>query len=124
MIMCSYLLLSLVFCEVVRAQNFFLSAGMFVGCFYDQQGTRDLPFSPTLSRVTVKTCTTACTSHYYAYAGLQGGDDCFCGGSYGRYGPGQCDTPCTQDNNNTCGGSAANSVYSTGFTGDYSSLLS
>jgi len=116
MIMCSYLLLSLVFCEVVRAQNFFLSAGMFVGCFYDQQGTRDLPFSPTLSRVTVKTCTTACTSHYYAYAGLQGGDNCFCGGSYGRYGPGQCDTPCTQDNNNTCGGSAANSVYSTGFT--------
>lgn len=102
-------------CQVMLCQNFFTEMGMQVGCFYDQSSDRDLPFEASLSSVTVKSCTSACASQFYKYAGLQAGDKCYCGGSFGKHGPGQCNTECRSSNNETCGGSSSNSVFSTGF---------
>jgi len=110
-----HVIVIIVMCALVTPQTFFMEPGMLVGCFYDRSDDRDLPFSPPVTPVTVKTCLAGCTSHYYAYAGLQGGGECYCGGSYGKYGLGQCDSPCKEHQNTTCGGHSANSVYSTGF---------
>ena len=52
------------------------------------------------------------------YAGLQNATKCFCGTSFGRYGPGKCTKRCqlNQDQNtlSICGGESSNTVYSTG----------
>ena len=55
----------------------------------------------------------------YRYAGLQNAEHCFCGTSFGRYGPGKCTKKCrlTADEDSLlsiCGGEASNTVYSTG----------
>ena len=110
--------LVLLVCGPVQTQNFFTEPGMLVGCFYDQAADRDLPFQTSLSTVTVKSCSTACAAHFYAYAGLQAGARCYCGGSFNKHGPGQCDTKCRASQNETCGGSSSNSVFSTGFKGN------
>ena len=52
------------------------------------------------------------------YAGLQNATKCFCGTSFGRYGPGKCSKKCQlnkdQDTLSICGGESSNTVYSTG----------
>ena len=49
------------------------------------------------------------------YAGLQGGRLCFCGNSYGRYGPSAfCHVNCTGNRLTKCGGPESNTVLSTG----------
>jgi len=101
--------------SLVICQDFFTDMEMHLGCFYDQPSNRDLPLLASISSVTVKTCTASCYSHFYKYSGLQGGSKCYCGGSYGKHGPGQCNIKCRSSQNETCGGSSSNSVYSTGF---------
>ena len=108
--------------SLVICQDFFTDMEMHLGCFYDQPSNRDLPLLASISSVTVKTCTASCYSHFYKYSGLQGGSKCYCGGSYGKHGPGQCNIKCRSSQNETCGGSSSNSVYSTGFKGNLSSI--
>jgi len=105
----------IVTCQHIRGQNFFSEPGMQVGCFYDQPADRDLPYEASPSTVNIKSCTSACADSFYKYAGLQGGDRCYCGGSFGKYGPGQCTVECRASQNETCGGASSNSVFSTGF---------
>ena len=54
----------------------------------------------------------------FRYAGLQNGAICFCGTSYGHYGPGKCTKKCrlnSEENSlSICGGKSSNTVYSTG----------
>ena len=53
----------------------------------------------------------------FAFAGAQYADQCFCGNSYGKYGPStSCDMQCTGDQrpDTFCGGSWANTVIATG----------
>ena len=88
---------------------------MKVGCFYDQALDRDLPYEAFPAPVDIKSCTSTCAQKYFKYAGLQEGHRCFCGGSFGKHGPGQCNTLCDQSRNETCGGESSNSVFSTGF---------
>ena len=51
------------------------------------------------------------------YIGLQDGDNCFCGNSYGKFGKGNttdCNMPCPKPNDKTmCGGPERNSIYDT-----------
>jgi hypothetical protein len=86
----------------------------YVGCFADNS-SRDLPYSAYgSSYATIETCALACAYYGYAYAGAQAGGQCFCGETYGGYGPSNnCTSPCTGAASEVCGGGYANSVYRT-----------
>jgi WSC domain len=86
----------------------------YLGCFADMS-SRDLPdFVYASSYNTTETCAFACAYHGYAYAGAQGRAQCFCGETYGAYGPANdCTLTCPGDATEMCGGNYANSVYRT-----------
>ena len=89
-----------------------------VGCFADT-ATRDLSgpeeSSPTQ---TPAECKQWYGGQGFKYAGVQYGDQCFCGNSISRYGTSSaCTMPCSGDSTQTCGGVWANSVYQTGYLG-------
>ena len=51
------------------------------------------------------------------YAGIQaGGEKCFCGSSYGKYGLGKCHSGCKRNFAENCGGNEANAVFNTRVT--------
>lgn len=91
-------------------------ASTYLGCFKDPNNPYDL--SGYLERSTQNTpqrCISICKSRGFAYAGVQFGESCLCGKSYGKFGAADyCNYPCTGDNRQVCGGFNANSVYSTG----------
>jgi len=65
-------------------------------------------------------CSSECRNRGFLYAGTQYSNYCFCGNQYGRSGlapvPPGCDTPCSGNAGEMCGGAWANSVYWTGVT--------
>jgi hypothetical protein len=96
-----------------------------VGCFHDKP-LRDLPHAvhvtAALTALPAK-CARECSAASYAFAGVQHGDSCFCGDSFGRHGAATaslCATPCSDvhkltaggDKDGGCGGVWANDVYS------------
>ena len=90
----------------------------YVGCYTDSS-VRDLPDFAASGKVSVESCKADCASAGYAYAGLQYATQCFCGNTYGRYGASShCTMPCSADALEVCGGTWANSIYSTGRTSD------
>ena len=63
--------------------------------------------------MTLEKCNGMCKGHTY-FAVQNGGTGCFCGGSYGKYGPApdvNCTLPCKGDEREQCGGPGANAVY-------------
>ena len=61
---------------------------------------------------TLEDCFQFCRGHDYRYAGLQFGSECWCSDTYGKYGTSNnCNTPCTGNAEQICGGPGANSVY-------------
>jgi hypothetical protein len=86
-----------------------------LGCYQDKSEPRDLPYSPYSSTDnTIEACVTACTDHKYPYAGAQDGNQCYCGNSYGAFGPSKaCSSPCPGNDAEICGGPYANSIYRT-----------
>ena len=104
--------------QVSVQQDFHEIVSMYIGCFYDSSFNRDLPFEVLNSRGSVKDCTKRCAAKYFMYAGLQNGNRCFCGSSYGKHGPGQCDINCQGDGMKSCGGEKSNTIYHTGFNGE------
>jgi len=96
--------------EFTDAKNAY---GNYLGCFKDE-GVRDLS-GPSLSSGTMTTeqCISTCAEKGFSYAGTQIGSACFCGNSYGKYGSANnCNMKCAGNPNQTCGGAAANCVYS------------
>ena len=92
-----------------------------LGCYKDQgapQGTegRDLNgYITNASDMTNGKCVATCAERGFRYSATQYGSFCFCGNAYGRSGPAaNCDTPCSGSAGETCGGTWANSVSSTG----------
>lgn len=87
----------------------------FLGCFKDK-GARDLN-GPYINWVdnTVPSCVNWCKGRGYKYAGMQYSSWCFCGNRYGTYGKAtNCNMKCRANQGAICGGTWANSVYSTG----------
>ena len=96
-----------------------------VGCFHDKP-LRDLPHAVHMTAALTALpaqCARECGAVGYAFAGVQHGDSCFCGDSFGRHGAATaslCATPCTDvhkltaggDKDGGCGGVWANDVYS------------
>jgi endothelial-specific receptor tyrosine kinase len=86
------------------------------GCFKDDPSKRDLPHKIYAqdAQGSVAHCIEECAKAYFLFAGLQNGNECFCGSKYGYYGPSLCKSRCTQNSDEVCGGSLSNSVYFTG----------
>lgn len=97
------------------------SAGIqYLGCFRDQgnaTGTsgRDLSgFAVSEPQMTTERCVSLCGEKGFRYAGTQYSSWCFCGNRYGKSGKADnCNMKCSGNNRQICGGSWANSVYST-----------
>jgi hypothetical protein len=87
-----------------------------IGCYKDTNAPFDLDGDLIRDPAnTPKKCIEHCRNKGFAYAGVQYGESCLCGNSYGRYGPADnCNMPCTGDGSQTCGGFYANMVFSTG----------
>ncbi len=87
-----------------------------LGCFKDSGAAYDLNGYLTRSQTnTVEGCVQICTAQGFAFAGVQYGQSCLCGNSYGKYGPANnCNMTCTGNSNEVCGGINANNVYPTG----------
>lgn len=51
------------------------------------QGEPDMPYRIAIANLTTDKCASHCLDLGFAYAGLHGGMDCFCGKKFGRYGP-------------------------------------
>jgi hypothetical protein len=88
----------------------------FIGCFKDPNSPYDLDgHLERSSNNTPQRCVETCRAKGFAYAGVQYGQSCLCGNSYGKFGPADnCNMKCTGDSSQICGGYNSNSVYGTG----------
>jgi len=90
------------------------ATGRYIGCFKDTSAFDLDGFLEGSQTNTPQRCVQTCAAKGFAYAGVQYGQSCLCGNSYGKYGPAtNCDYKCTGDASQICGGYAANSVYAT-----------
>ena len=91
------------------------TAVKYLGCYADRQD-RDLPgASFQAADMTAAGCQAYCVGKGFRYAGTQFSYQCFCGNSFGKYGPlpeSRCDMGCSGKPGEKCGGFWANSVYS------------
>ena len=56
----------------------------------------------------------------HKYAGVQYGNQCYCGNSFGKYDTADnCDMACSGDESQMCGGTWANMIYGTGLECEY-----
>jgi len=91
-----------------------------VGCYADKSDNRDLEgdsISMTPEGMTLEKCVEFCRSKQFLYAGVQLGEACYCGNSYGRHGLSEnCDIPCRGDpsKQTMCGGTSSNTILHTG----------
>jgi WSC domain-containing protein/List-Bact-rpt repeat protein len=85
----------------------------YLGCYTDDT-TRALPNLLGSSNETVESCKQKASNAGYAYAGLQWYGQCWAGNNLGytRVPDGQCNTLCTANQNEVCGGAWHNSIYS------------
>lgn len=86
-----------------------------VGCYRDSD-TRLLQSGQGAdnSGRTQQSCFDQCSSQGYCYAGLENGNECWCGASLdssASIDASQCSTPCTGNGGTTCGGGWALSVF-------------
>lgn len=79
---------------------------------------RLLTYSYIDAKLTLESCTTACSNREFKYAAVQWGRECWCGNSLNTAGgagktlpASLCSTPCTGDSTSTCGGYYALTVY-------------
>lgn len=70
---------------------------------------------PLSGNVRVTDCTSACSSAGFTYAGLEYGNECYCGSSIQNGGhpiaDNSCNMACTADKSQLCGGPAAINIY-------------
>ena len=79
---------------------------------------RDLPHNEhSSSEMTIQWCIRKCKEDGYRYAGLQRGDTCYCGHSFGKHGLAvqeTCKITCSGDNTQTCGSHWRIEIYMIG----------
>uniref|UniRef100_A0A1I8HTR8 WSC domain-containing protein n=1 Tax=Macrostomum lignano TaxID=282301 RepID=A0A1I8HTR8_9PLAT len=108
----------------VYRTNFKATSRTAIGCYKDSTD-RDLPDLVETGLMTVDLCINKCSELGYKYAGLQGGNACYCGDSYGRYGKGDstvCTKACTGNNKQMCGGAGYNLIFDTSVAVNIQSL--
>jgi hypothetical protein len=91
-------------------------ASEYKGCYVDKP-ERALPVVLMDGGATKESCVAAAYAEGFQYAGLQFQGQCFAGNSL-RYdkkeNDSECDTPCSADNTQKCGGAWRNSIFATG----------
>lgn len=91
----------------------------YIGCYKDTSVFDLDGYLERSASNTPQSCIAKCKARGFAYAAVQYGQSCLCGNSYGKYGAAaNCNMKCTGDAGQICGGYSANSVYSTGGSGD------
>ncbi|XP_022808811.1 uncharacterized protein LOC111345783 isoform X2 [Stylophora pistillata] len=88
----------------------------YVGCYEDKSPDRDLPSIVSVPKLTPDSCRSACRTAGHAYAGVQYGYLCRCGDSYGKYtkvSDEECNTHCTGDHAQKCGGFWRSAIFTT-----------
>lgn len=88
-----------------------IQSPVYEGCYTDD-ANRAFNARLITSGATVESCVGAAHAMGYAYAGLQWKGSCWAGNSLGYSNTGTCDTPCSANPLETCGGAWSNSVYS------------
>jgi hypothetical protein len=103
-------------CGQVLRDNASAGEMKFLGCFKDSNNPFDLDgFLERSSRNTPESCVAKCRAKGFAFAGVQYGESCLCGNSFGKQGTSTaCNIKCTGDSSKVCGGLYCNSVYGTG----------
>ncbi|KAJ7852312.1 WSC domain-containing protein [Mycena leptocephala] len=85
------------------------------GCFSDSTTSRVLPNRQIIpGGVTVESCTSACKANGFAVAGLEFGQECWCGSSLptsSLLSDSDCSTACTANTTEFCGGASKLTVY-------------
>ena len=92
----------------------------YIGCYTEGTGGLALtgPSEAPANAMTVEVCTAFCAQGGYPYAGLEYGQNSFCG--YGlsngstNVRDNQCGLPCSGDNSEVCGGEGSLTVYESG----------
>ncbi|KAI8494656.1 Proprotein convertase subtilisin/kexin type 9 [Branchiostoma belcheri] len=106
----------------------FVSRQVYVGCYRARVGGLTSDVTVDDESLIPTSCINHCTSEGYRYAGLQFGNECLCGDSlsqltwFGSEPESECDTPCTGDAAEACGGNKRTSIYRT-ITGAPSTLF-
>jgi len=108
-------------CGGANGIDIYPTEGVYLGCYVDTSARVLNQAAPiTGTETTVELCQGLCWAGGYLYAGLQDGDQCFCGSNPGTLAPGtDCNTPCAGDSTQTCGGAWRNSVYTAYLTWNY-----
>ncbi len=103
-------------CENLSTAKSAAAEMVLLGCFKDSNRPFDLDgFLERSSSNTPESCVAKCRAKGFAYAGVQYGQSCLCGNSYGKQGTSSaCNMKCTGDSSKICGGLYCNSVYATG----------
>ncbi|KAH8652038.1 hypothetical protein BX600DRAFT_516127 [Xylariales sp. PMI_506] len=89
------------------------------GCFFDTANPRPLVYPQNVNNDhnTVETCQSSCLTSGYTYAGVENANTCFCGSAIDgpvvnyQVDSYQCNSQCTGDNTETCGGYARMFIY-------------
>jgi hypothetical protein len=112
-------LASLLFVLLICAPQLF-ALDHYIGCFRDgvrPDTTTGRDLSGAMIRdnnMTPDLCIKTCSEKGFTYAGVQYSSYCYCGNEYGSFGKSDgCSMQCTGDKTKICGGSWANSLYTT-----------
>lgn len=85
-----------------------------LGCYSDSDSNRALGYEIISSGATVESCTAACGARNFLYAGLEYHGQCFCDDMLNHassVAASFCNTPCSANGSETCGGSSHLSLY-------------
>ena len=88
-----------------------------LGCYADLYPYRVMPYNMRIfhdSRMNPQMCVDHCQRYGYIHAGVQNGNECWCGGRYrlgGKLPNERCNIPCRGNPGIRCGGLNALSVY-------------
>lgn len=98
-----------------------------IGCYTEATTGRALPNGITMPSGTrnVSTCIAGCSARNFLYAGLEYGQECWCGNAFSAGSVpapiAECKTPCGDNKNEYCGGSSRLNVYQAGTYGNNTS---
>jgi hypothetical protein len=86
-----------------------------IGCYTEGTNSRALPNEKTMVNSTVAVCVAACATSKYIYAGLEYGEECWCGNSFAAgaipTAITDCGTPCADNATEYCGAGQRLNVY-------------
>ncbi|XP_065220734.1 uncharacterized protein LOC135845823 [Planococcus citri] len=103
-----------------NAENYEILESKYLGCYKDQANYRTLEEDKEIleQNLTPKFCNEICKYRGYAFSGMEAGNECYCSHKfpsiYAKTKESECNTPCSGNSSEFCGGKLKLSVYDTG----------